>query len=252
MPAVREVTALYESFMLAPVRGPGVCRTCLTFTDGYSECYACANHPRWLDAIAPISYSVAHEQLHHALLSYKRLPGEAGRRLQIELAAVLWRFLETHERCLALEAGVREFDLVTTVPSTSAEPDDEHPLARIVSSLCGPTRERYEAVLARSPAPTREHDFDAEKFQATRMLPRPAVLLVDDTWTTGASAQSAAAALKRGGARTVAAVVIGRHLKRDWRENDSRIHRLSRPFDWETCVHCGSASIDSAPVWHRQ
>ena len=38
------------------------------------------------------------------------------------------------------------------------------------------------------------------------------VLLVDDTWVSGASAQSAAAALKAAGARRVALVVIGRHL----------------------------------------
>jgi orotate phosphoribosyltransferase len=38
------------------------------------------------------------------------------------------------------------------------------------------------------------------------------VLLVDDTWVSGASAQSAAAALKAAGARRVALVVIGRHV----------------------------------------
>jgi adenine/guanine phosphoribosyltransferase-like PRPP-binding protein len=38
------------------------------------------------------------------------------------------------------------------------------------------------------------------------------VLLVDDTWVSGGSAQSAAAALKLAGARRVALVVIGRHV----------------------------------------
>ncbi|MGA8465859.1 MAG: hypothetical protein WB688_16960, partial [Trebonia sp.] len=38
------------------------------------------------------------------------------------------------------------------------------------------------------------------------------MLLVDDTWVSGASAQSAAAALKAAGARRVALVVIGRHV----------------------------------------
>jgi hypothetical protein len=38
------------------------------------------------------------------------------------------------------------------------------------------------------------------------------VLLVDDTWVSGASAQSAVAALKAAGARRVALVVIGRHV----------------------------------------
>lgn len=241
--------------MLAPLRGPGVCRTCLTFTDGYDQCYTCARRPSWLDAFAPISYSIAHEQLHHALVSYKRLPGQAGQRLQLQLAAVLWRFLEAHEPCLAHELAVPHFDLVTTVPSKQAiapHEDDPLPLTRIASTLCGATRERYERLLERADPPTPEHDFDPHKFEPTRPLTGQAVLLIDDTWTTGASAQSGAAALKRAGARTVAAVVIGRHLKRDWRANDERLRRLSRPFDWESCVHCASTSVPSARVWHHQ
>ncbi len=258
MATVRELSALYESFMLAPLPGPGVCRTCLTFTEGYDQCYTCANRPSWLDAFAPVSYSVAHEQLHHALLSYKRLPGPAAQRMQVQLAAVLWRFLEAHEPCLAHELNLSGFDLVTTVPSRAERADkaaddtQPHPLTRIAATLCGATRERYERLLERSHLPTPEHDFDAHKFEPTRPLTGQAVLLIDDTWTTGASAQSAAAALKRAGARTVAAVVIGRHLKRDWRANDDRLRRLSRPFDWESCVHCASTSVPSARVWHHQ
>jgi orotate phosphoribosyltransferase len=45
----------------------------------------------------------------------------------------------------------------------------------------------------------------------------PAVLLIDDTWTTGGNAQSAALALRAAGAAKVAAVVIGRHFDRRFR-----------------------------------
>ncbi|HVT69016.1 MAG TPA: hypothetical protein VHF26_14795, partial [Trebonia sp.] len=38
------------------------------------------------------------------------------------------------------------------------------------------------------------------------------VLVVDDTWVSGGSAQSAAAALKLAGASRVAVVVLGRHV----------------------------------------
>jgi predicted amidophosphoribosyltransferase len=44
----------------------------------------------------------------------------------------------------------------------------------------------------------------------------PAVLLIDDTWTTG-NAQSTALALRAAGAAKVAAVVIGRHFDRRFR-----------------------------------
>jgi orotate phosphoribosyltransferase len=54
--------------------------------------------------------------------------------------------------------------------------------------------------------------LDPGRFLAPRPLPGAAVLLVDDTWTTGSTAQSAAIALRSAGARSVAAVVLGRHL----------------------------------------
>ena len=75
MPSVKELSAPYENVMLGPRRGPDVPHL-LNFTAGYDQCYACAYGQPVLDAVIPISYSVAREQLHHALASYKRLDGD--------------------------------------------------------------------------------------------------------------------------------------------------------------------------------
>jgi predicted amidophosphoribosyltransferase len=238
MPSVRELTALYENVMLGPRRGSSVCGTCFNFTDGYTRCYACDHGRLVLDAVAPISYSVAREQLHHALASYKRLDGDVARRLGASLAAVLWRFLAEHERCLAQATGTDRFELVTTVPSGDRTRDDRHPLRWIVGELVAPTRDRHERLLRRSDAEVPQRSFSPEKFVATTSIEGRSVLLIDDTWTTGATAQSAAAALKAAGAGTVAAVVIGRHLNREWHENDKRIRGIARPFDWSKCALC--------------
>lgn len=238
MPTVGELTALYENFMLGPRAGPSVCSTCFNFTAGYTRCYACAHGESWLDSVTPISYSVAREQLHHALASYKRLGGEVARRLSAELAAVLWRFLSDHERCLAEAAGTDGFQLVTTVPSSDRQRDEHHPLRRIVDGLVGPTRERHQRILRRSEIEIHPRAFSAEKYVPTRRLHGQSILLVDDTWTTGANAQSAAAALKAAGAGPVGTVVIGRHLNREWRENDRRLRGIGRPFDWSRCALC--------------
>src|SRR5437588_8337151 len=150
MPTVAELTALYENFMLGPRAGPEVCGTCFNFTRGYQHCYACAHSEPWLDAVAPISYSVAREQLHHALASYKRLSGEIARRLGVELAAVLWRYLIAHEACLAQAAGIPAnvtFDLVTTIPSGDTSRDQCHPLRWIAGEVVAPTRDRYARLL---------------------------------------------------------------------------------------------------------
>lgn len=250
MPTVAELSGLYEGFLLAPRRGPGICETCLTFTDGYARCYVCSRTPAHLDVVVPISYSVAHEQLHHALVAYKRLSGEVGRRLQMGLAAVLWRFLEGHERCAARSSGVLGFDIVTTVPSSVPNRGDGHPLLTIAGELCGCTRDRHRRLLKRSEIATPEHVFDPTKFDALSQLNGESVLLIDDTWTTGANAQSAAAALKRAGAGAVAAVVIGRHLKREWQQNNIRLAELLEPFDWTGCACCTAES--SAGMRHAQ
>jgi predicted amidophosphoribosyltransferase len=238
MPSVGELSALYENVLLGPRRGPDVCGTCFNFTAGYGRCWACAHGEARLDAVAPISYSVAHEQLHHALASYKRLDGDVARRLQAILAAILWRFLQDHEACVANAAGTERFDLVTTVPSSDPIRDEHHPLRTIVGELVGPTRERHRRLLQRSAAQIRERAFSEAKFEATASLAHQSILLIDDTWTTGASAQSAAAALKAAGAERVAAVVIGRHLNREWHENDRRIRGITRPFEWQACALC--------------
>jgi hypothetical protein len=241
MPSVGELSSPYENFMLGPRSGPGVCGVCFNFTHGYERCYACTQNEDWLAAVAPISYSVGLEQLHRALMGYKRLSGDVGQRLAVELAAVLWRHLAQHETCVARAAGVSRFELVTTVPSGERARDSGHPLCHVVGDLVGPTRPRHARLLRRSPREVAPRTFDAGKFEAVRALDGEPVLLIDDTWTTGASAQSAAAALRGAGAGPVAAVVIGRHLNREWHENDRRLRGIARPFAWGRCALCATA-----------
>ena len=246
MATVLELSAPYGNFMLAPRPGPGVCRTCFNLTDGYDRCYACEHGGNSIDVVAPISYSVAGEQLHHALAAYKRSTAPWTRALVGQLAAVLWRHLTGHESCLARHAGVDRFPLVTVVPSGHRDRETPHPLRAVVAELVAPTRDRHAALLRRTVHPAPLHAFSPDRFAATTALDGEPVLLIDDTWTTGASAQSAAATLKKAGAGPVAAVVIGRHLNRDWRDNDRRLRLLPSPFDWSRCAYCeprgGSAS----------
>lgn len=238
MPSVRELSALYENFMLGPRPGPDVCARCFNLIDGYELCYACTRSAPVIDVVAPISYSVAREQLHHVLASYKRLAGEVAQRLAVQLAAVLWRYLEGHEGCIGRAAGTPAFPLVTTVPSGDSDRDEDHPLRRIVGGLVAPTRDRHARLLRRSSVGVGDRAFAPQKYTCVQRLTGEAVLLIDDTWTTGANAQSAAAVLKEAGAGKVACVVIGRHVSRDWGNNKQRLQALVRPFDWSRCALC--------------
>jgi hypothetical protein len=246
MPRVSELTALYENFLLGPRPDDGVCLTCFNFTEGYQRCYACTRSEEWLDAVAPISYSPAHEQLHHVLAGYKRLPLELARRWSAELAALLWRYLAEHEGCVAEATGTDAFRIVATVPSGEPERDDGHPLRRIVGDMIGPTRARHRRLLRRTDIRLETRAFSHDRYEALEQLNGEAVLLIDDTWTTGASAQSAAATLKAAGAGPVAAVVIGRHVNREWHETDRRLKAIERPFRWDRCALCAAPCVPRA------
>ena len=246
MATVRQLTALDETLMLTPRPGRGVCTRCFNLTAGHERCYACTHGGEALAAMLPVSYSIGHEQLHRALAGYKRTGGRVSRHLAVELAAMLWRFLHRHETCLAGAAGTAGFELVVTVPSTDPTRDQEHPLRVVVGELMGLTRDRYESVLYRTPAAVHPRAFDRRKFGVLRHLAGEAILLIDDTWTTGANAQSAAAALEAAGSGPVGALVIGRHVNREWGDNDRRLRALP-PFDWDTCALCAEPVPEAIP-----
>lgn len=238
MTSVEELSARYASFMLGPRPGPEVCSRCFDLIGGGVGCYPCAHYGGWVDAASPISYSVAGGQLHRALRDYKRLTGPAARSFIVGLAAVISRHLALHERCVARAAGVGGFDVVTIVPSSDSARGTRHPLDQLVRELVAPVRGRYERLLCRTGAAATPHHFSIHKYEAVREVRDRSVLLIDDTWTTGANVQSAAVALKAAGAGRVAAVVIGRYVNRGWGHNDQHL-RTMPAFDWDACAWCG-------------
>jgi adenine/guanine phosphoribosyltransferase-like PRPP-binding protein len=59
------------------------------------------------------------------------------------------------------------------------------------------------------------------------MPPESHVLLIDDTWTTGGHAESAALALRKAGAAQVSALVVARWLKENYGDNKRFIADLA-------------------------
>jgi predicted amidophosphoribosyltransferase len=214
---VAEASDRYANFMRNPApAGPDVCAHCWTFTRAgpWTECYSCdriLSANKHTDVVVPITYSVDGEQMHHELYYYKDGATPAIRqRHVIGLTAVLWRFLRHHERCLAEAGGIEGFDLVTTVPSKHTVRDNARgQLRQIVGDWCKHTAPRYSRVLRPTDLSTGERTFEANRFRATEALDGRAVLLIDDTWTTGTSIEAAAYTLKQAGATHVVAVPIG-------------------------------------------
>jgi predicted amidophosphoribosyltransferase len=243
--SVFELSEPYRNFLVSVLPpGRGVCATCWRAVDpGYRLCYPCrtaqdAFGRRLADVVAPIALAVKRQQFAHELWHYKYDADDRVRqRLEIRLAAVLWRFLGQHETHVAQAAGVPRFDVVTTVPGTRSRAD-AHPLVRIAGTLVGQTRDRYQPLLTLGPdASVEGRVVLVNRFRAAQAITgQPAVLLLDDTWTTGGRAQSAAIALRDAGAARVAVVVLGRHFDRDFGTGETYYREAkARKFTWDTC-----------------
>jgi hypothetical protein len=245
MASVFELSEPYRNHLVSVLpRGPGVCAICWRAVDaGYRLCYPCrvardGYGQRLADVVVPIALAVKRQQFAHELWHYKYdVDGRVRRRLEIQLAAVLWRFLGLHEAHIAQAVGVPRFDIVTTVPGTRQRVDD-HPLVRIVGTLVGQTRDRYQPALTLGPGALAEgRAVLVSRYRAAQALAGdPAVLLIDDTWTTGGRAQSAAIALHDAGAAKVAVVVLGRHFDRGFGSGEAYYQQAkSRKFSWDSC-----------------
>ncbi len=227
--------------LLAPRSGPGTCVRCLDLgARSGGLCRNCRSHQPAAAIVLPISYSVGSDWLHQTIVAYKRRADRSVPDAARALATILDGFLVRHEACLASACGMAgRFDLVTTVPSSSVLRDQRHPLRRVVGELTPSARDRFARLLVRSAKPCAARRFDPERYTATRQLDGERVLLVDDMWTTGASAESAAAVLMAAGAGTVACVAIARHLNREWDLNDFRLRQIARRgFSFERCALC--------------
>jgi len=107
---------------------------------------------------------------------------------------------------------------------------------------CGSGSSRCATNVTSSGTEVAARTVDPGKFSATQDLAGEPVLLLDDTWASGASVQSAAGALKTAGAGKVAVLVIGRHVNPEYGDNAARLRTLPRGFDWDRCaVHRGGA-----------
>jgi hypothetical protein len=196
-----------------PEPGPGVCACCHgPARRGFAQCFQCRLHaesaPGLLaDVVAPVACAPKGSRLATDLWVYKSArPGarEAGGTL----LAMLLVFLREEGPRVWQRAGGPAPACACVVPSGRGRPGP-HPLQALVRGCLALP---WLPLLARPGADTWGRALDPGRFCAPRPLTGQAILLLDDTWVSGGTAQSAAVALKRAGAGPVALVVVGRHL----------------------------------------
>lgn len=232
------------TYTRVPAAGPGVCAVCRSGPGpGYAVCFSCqevmrqVSHP--VTNVVPISLYTLNSQLWHVLRNYKDGSGRTAELLATQVAAILARFTALHLRCVAAVLG-GDPAVVTSVPSTRPQPrPGRHPLETAIMRV-GRLAPLYRPLLAPGPVYVDHNLADDEAFALPRRLSGERVLLLDDTFTTGARLQSAASALRLNGASAVAAVVIGRVIDPEWNENCRRIWDQAREtqFTFGQCCLC--------------
>lgn len=235
-----------HTYTPVPAVGPGVCPICRSGPrPGYAVCRSCTtvmrqvSHPTPI--VVPISLFTLNSQLWHVLRNYKDGSGSSAQLLAMQVAAIIARFTAQHLECVASVLGGRPA-IVTSVPSTRVMPRlGRHPLETAVTRV-GALAKLHQPLLVRGPVHADHNVADDGVFTVRRRLSGERVLLVDDTFTTGARLQSAGSALRRSGASAVAGVVVGRVIDPEWNENCRRIWERARatPFSFAECCLCRS------------
>jgi hypothetical protein len=244
VPTAQEITDRHLSlYVPPPPAGSGICQLCHGWSGGFPRCWSCNETCRKvthaLELVVPVSLTRkdAEAQLHNVLRDYKYSRFEEVRQEhRVHVAALLLRFLAGHRRCIESAAGM-SFDTITVVPSKSGR-TGPHPLEQAID-LAPRLLEVHARLLDPGPGTIGRSAPADDGFVANEHTPGRRVLLVDDTFTSGAKLQSAASALTLAGATVVAGVVLGRVVSVNPGEYPERAEFWKRqaetPFSFDTC-----------------
>lgn len=219
-----------------------ICRGATTMREPSGEhweiCRPCWQHqhtpgidPRELaDMVGFIIYALEYadrsvDQSLRDMYQYKILPpghttrqgiSEPGQRIRTLLYVTL------RDSLPRLARTVGSVDIITEVPSTSTKPQrDRHALSDAIDSAVSHLpgiAPRHQLLVPRADNAGSSRVLDPDRFIVTdtNQVTGQHVLLVEDTWVTEASAQSAAIALHRAGAHRVTVLCVARLITEQW------------------------------------
>jgi hypothetical protein len=195
----------------APVSDPYLdCRACKDITN-----QAAASSAPLADLVLPLVYIDDEPQSKLLMHGYKgdQIGFVPQEDLLLSVLLMAGLGLLIHRQCI--ESAVSSLTALSFVPSTRARPD--HPIQRIAKVMSDEAQLPIIESRYIGPEPSSRRYFPADyKIKSGDADPRH-VLLIDDTWTTGSSAQSVATSLKLAGSDSVTVLVVGRWLRNTWK-----------------------------------
>jgi hypothetical protein len=160
--------------------------------------------------VVPLWYGIRGAQSGYLMRSYKDVAAPA-RHNQILLSVLLLAALDLHGECIERRLGTA-VDAWSIVPSVRRDRSGEHPLHLVArrAGLAGPEIELL--TVGGTHAGRRATSPDRFTLAAGSTARGRHVLLIEDTWTSGGNAQSAALTLRNAGAASVMIVALARWL----------------------------------------
>lgn len=215
-----------------------VCRLCLGAVSGtYSQCFNCYELLRRSEApmslrgrVVPMSIARNPGAWYSMLQSYKK---GAWREYAPVVASLAYEWLSAHEAKLRGLLG-GDVDLLTIVPSKKPAVNFETQHLRLALGLVKPLEQRLVNTLACvDPAAYGRTKYAPEMFRARHdAVSGKRIVLIEDTWITGATAVSAAGALLDAGAHSVVVAPIARDFRVQFHTTDHPyLARIATKFD---------------------
>ncbi len=186
------------------------------------------------DLVVPVCYGIRGRQSGYLMHSYKDLEAPV-RHNQTLLSVLLLVALDLHGECIERRLG-HGVDVWAFVPSVRTDRTGEHPL-RVVAKRAAVALPEIELLTGKRADPEqRVTSADRFALAANSHVRDRHVLLIEDTWTSGGNAQSAALTLRRAEAASVTIVALARWLKPEEPPTGAFVtSRLTQDYDPLVC-----------------
>lgn len=217
----------YQAAVVPEQLRAGLCALCRTPTGGSEFCFNCLRAPARPDAAGFTSYAIDNAPSGNDMHRYKNWPPNTqaldGVRLLLEHGLA-------HLDCAEALAGA-SLDAVAVIPSrTHHVPGTPSPLQR----LCSRTLPRDLPTVGLSPTPgsTSDRRVRADAFDIDDCRSPSHVLIIDDTWVSGATMLSAVWDMRRRGVERVSMLALARWLNRQYSFTNDFIRRVDSARAW--------------------
>lgn len=222
--------------------GINTCPICAAWIPKYATfCMNCLGHQgssfSLADEVAVISYAIKDQQSYRDFIAYKHTDrSPQSERAKLRLRNLLKGTMDLNWPCIR---GNQEFSSICVVPSSKKRPH----LKELLDDVFRSSTPRLDITGVPTPRAVTHGDINIADDQ--RHLLKN-VLVLEDLWVTGGSAQTVASALKDAGAERVIVLALAKLIVPTFGETTTLIQKLeSTRFNWTNCPLHGNACTRS-------